>query len=810
MQARIAAEKIYRGEPFFIEVPEAFRDLLRPGCMVLVEQQRGRRLQSTAYILELHPRDGSADPRVELTDLLYGGTPMLDEAMLTLTAWMADYYLCSRGEAIQAALPSAVRASVEEIIEPAAFSLRSDADKVVNTALRRSILTLLREKRRLTLSQLQRRLGKKQLHRTLAELERGGLITTRRQYSTAAPKTRIAWRLAETIAEEAETLLKNAPRQLETFRRIAALGPGGTYAEWPAASRQVLGALEAKGLVEKIRIESHSPFNEQFEPESQQPATPTTQQAQALSALTEAFDEGSFRTFLLHGVTGSGKTLVYIELLKKVLAAGRNAIVLVPEIALTPQTAARFRSHFGDSVAIMHSAMGNQEKYEAWQRLKSGKARIALGARSTIFAPLANLGAIIVDEEHDGAYKQDRSPRYHARDTAVMRARQSGALCVLGSATPSFESYSNALAGKYSLLELPDRIDGAKMPVMRLVLMQESPKASRSISELLRRQIEIRLERDEQVILLQNRRGFSGSVPCHACGHVPTCRHCNIPLVYHAVHKHLRCHYCGHTEHFEERCPACGSEELFYKGSGTERIAEELLELFPDERVLRMDVDTTTTKGAHGRILEQFRNRKARILLGTQMVAKGLDFPDVTLVGVLMADIGLSIPDFRASERIFSLLTQVAGRAGRSKSPGEVYLQVYNPDSDVFRALLRGGYRPFFDEERAMRKALGYPPESRLVKLEWSSPDEAQAQRAAAWFRDRIEEELTPESGNVLGPAPAGIPRLRNRYRFHLLVKLFEGRLSPAFVRDMARQTATRFNAPETAFLVDVDPQSLL
>ncbi len=812
MYALIAAETLFRGEPFFALVPDTLEHDIQPGCMVLLSAKKGNGRLSIGYILSLTNPNGDDVSDMELLDLLYDGEPVLSPSLLRLTGWMADYYLTRRVDTLTAALPAAVRTTVHDVVEMTDFALKSDGQKVINTALRRTIMQVMMVEKRLTVNQLQRRIGKKQLYRTIAALERGGELKLSKKFSSTKVRQQPAWSLSRSLPENIEEMLKSAPKQLEAIRKLAALGKGAAFGETIGSSKEILNALEKKGFVEKILMDRASLFTTGFTEVPQSPKTPTALQQRALEQLIAAFDKGEYRTFLLHGVTGSGKTLIYIELLKRVLAAGKTAIVLVPEIALTPQTAGRFREHFHEEITILHSAMSNQEKYDAWHSLRLGKTKIALGARSTIFAPLKNLGAIIVDEEHDSAYKQDRNPRYHARDTAIMRAMFSQAICVLGSATPSFESYNNAVTGKYTLVNLPERVDGATMPKLTLVLMKGSPKASASISELLCRQIEIRLEKDEQVILLQNRRGFAGSIFCLACGHIPLCRFCNIPLVYHATQKQLRCHYCGHTSRFTESCMKCSSTALFYKSSGTERIEEELQTLFPEEKILRMDVDTTSTKGAHGRILKEFHDRKARILLGTQMVAKGLDFPSVTLVGVLMADIGLNIPDFRASERTFSLLTQVAGRAGRSSIPGEVYFQVYNMENDVFPALLQGkeSYEKFFFQEIAIRKELRYPPASRLIKFECSAEDEKQAEAAALSCKKTLELQLHAEKGVILGPAPACIAKIRGRYRYHVVVKLFDGKLSPLFVKQMSDDITSRFRSARLTFTVDVDPQNLM
>ncbi|MEI6847460.1 MAG: primosomal protein N' [Chlorobiaceae bacterium] len=810
MQALIVAEKLFRGEPFTAMVPDSLEQEIHTGCMVLLFRKKGNETLSIGYILQLTQEEIEVSSNIEIADLLYDGRPVLNATLLKLTKWIANYYQTRRIDALIAALPAAVRTTIHDVVELTSFSLKSETKKIINTALRRSILQLITKEKRLTVHQLQRRLGKKQLYRTLSELERGGHLTVTKKFLSTKPKQRTAYQLTKPLPENIGEILLGSPKQLEALQTLSCITNTSSFAETIGASWKTLNTLIKKGFVEKIQIEIKSNFSTGFSENNELPQILTTSQQNILDQLKSAFEKHQYHTFLLHGVTGSGKTLIYIELLKSVLAAGKTAIVLVPEISLTPQTASRFHQHFHDNITILHSGMNNQEKYDAWHSLRLGKTKIALGARSTIFAPLENIGAIIVDEEHDGAYKQDRLPRYHARDTAVMRAMFSNAICLLGSATPSFESYSNALNGKYTLLDLPERIDGVSMPAITLISMKESPKASASISELLFQQISIRLKKNEQVILLQNRRGFAGSIFCLECGHTTVCPFCNIPMVYHAAQKHLRCHYCGHTIKYTASCEKCSSTNLFFKSSGTERIEEELQKLFPDEKILRMDVDTTTAKGSHGRILKEFRDRKASILLGTQMVAKGLDFPSVTLVGVLMADIGLNIPDFRSSERTYSLLTQVAGRAGRSKIKGEVYLQVYNKEHNVFNAILEGNYKKFFNQEWTARKELHYPPASRLIKFECSSTDEKQAEAAALYCKKILETQLPKESGSVLGPAPAGIAKIKSRFRYQVLVKLFHAKLSSLFIKNMIDDVSARFRSSGLTCIIDVDPQNVM
>ena len=810
MRAQVFVERIYRDEPFLLLVPDTLQERLQTGCQVVVTLYNHKASAYVGYVATLQTELGEEEVAGEVLDVLNDGRPVLTPEMLRLVLWMSDHYVARPIDCVTTALPAPLRSTVEDVVELCEFRLESPKSRVKNTGLRRKILHLLSESKRLTVRQLRKRLGRQGLYSTLGELERGGLINITKRFAETKPRTVTAWRLSGTLPDEPEQLIARSPRKREAFELLSAEPGKALRAEETGVSRTVLNGLVALGLAEKIEIAAPHKESLRFDETQKTITTLSPHQEQALNALAGAFQERRFRTFLLHGVTGSGKTLVYIELLRRVLDSGKTAIVLVPEIALTPQTAARFRHYFGDDIQIMHSAMSDQEKYEAWQRLSAGKARIALGARSTIFAPLNNVGAIIVDEEHDAAYKQDRAPRYHARDTAVMRAMFENAICLLGSATPSFESYHNAVEGKYTLLELPERIDRAQMPTVQLVWMPGSQRLTPSISGALYDAIRERLKRNEQVILLQNRRGFAGSLLCLECGHTPQCSHCNIPLVYHATDKTLRCHYCGHIEPFRETCPSCKSGNLFYKSSGTERIEEELGELFPEEKILRMDIDTTSTKDAHATILNAFCNKKARILLGTQMVAKGLDFPDVTLVGVLMADIGLNLPDFRASERIYSLLTQVSGRAGRASRPGEVLLQLYNRDNELFRHVLKSDYRHFFEAEMLTRKELGYPPFSRLIKFECSSPSEKAAEHGATALRELLEPVVTEKIGAILGPAPAGILKIKGRFRFQLILKLFGVRLSSSLLRQVQYDVLTAFRSDNLVITADVDPQHLL
>ena len=546
---------------------------------------------------------------------------------------------------------------------------------------------------------------------------------------------------------------------------------------------------------------------------------PTRDQQAAIDALTGAAPGD---VFLLHGITGSGKTLVYIELLERVVRQrGQTAIVLVPEIALTPQTVDRFRQVFGDSIAVLHSALSDGERYDAWLALRRGEKRIAVGARSAIFAPLSNLGAIIVDEEHEASYKQAESPRYHAREVAIVRARNEGAVVVLGSATPSLESWTNAIAGKFHRLSLPERVGGGRLPDVDVVNMRRAPARDTQappdpftlvVSDPLAGALADRLSRGEQSILLLNRRGYASFVQCSQCGDVTTCPNCTISLTYHRTPERLICHYCLYKEEPSARCRRCGGDTLRRRGLGTQQVERLLAERFPSARVTRMDVDTTTAKWAHADILDRVGRGEVDILLGTQMIAKGLDFPNVTLVGVIDADVGINLPDFRSSERCFQLLSQVAGRAGRGPKGGRVLIQTRVPSHHAVQCAVAHDYSRFVEEELDGRREPAYPPTTRLANVVFSGLRENETQRLAARASERLRRAIASygDQISVIGPAPCPIERVKARWRWHLLVKS----TNPALLTRACRFLVERLDVPkdrsQLRVALDRDPVSLL
>lgn len=620
---------------------------------------------------------------------------------------------------------------------------------------------------------------------------------------------------------ERDAAFGRAKKQRELFELLESLGGRSSIEHLTGQlsfSGSVINALEARGLVSVSHEEvERDPFAARTAPA---PARhiPTSAQSHSVERMA-AGDTG--QVYLLHGITGSGKTLVYIELLKRVvLERKQGAIVLVPEIALTPQTVDRFRAVFGDRVAVLHSGLSAGERYDAWLALKRGDKRIAVGARSAIFAPVRNLGAIILDEEHEASYKQGESPRYHAREVAIVRARTEGAVAVLGSATPSLESWVNATSGKYELLSLPDRVGGATLPKVTVVDLRDKKRpglhvAGPTYDWVVRAELDAALEntvrRGEQSILLLNRRGYSSFVQCLECGHVLTCPDCSITLTHHRSPERLICHYCMHHEDVPEKCGRCNGLTLQQRGLGTQQVERLLSERFPAARIARMDVDTTTGKWAHTDILDRVARGDVDILLGTQMIAKGLDFPNVTLVGVVDADVGINLPDFRASERCFQLLAQVAGRAGRGPKGGRVLIQTRVPGHHAVRYAVNHDYHSFVREELEGRVSPVYPPNTRLANIVFSGIAEDKVSKMAITGGDWLRNLVAHAGGEVdiVGPAPCPIERIKTRWRWHVLLKSD----SPSELTRVGRYFMERFSVPAQGQLrvtLDRDPVTLL
>jgi primosomal protein N' (replication factor Y) len=788
--------------------------------------------------------------------------PLVPDDLFQLTRWMAEYYFVSHGEVFKSALLHGMLKSGKKT----ASLLIGDVDRwlAVNKPppKQATILRALQSLGTIGIPLLEKRLKIGTIHAQLYALSRQGVLKIEEEKFKPflKPKYENVIRINPQAQNTWQTWLKelysrSANRYAKQVSLIQSLLQVGADAESisvtellkrAGANISTVKSLERNRIIvlskqEITRVPEYDFYKSALGAIDFQL---NSDQEKALREINEQTEKETFGVFLLHGVTGSGKTHVYIEAIKEAQKRGKSAIVLVPEISLTPQIVRRFKYFLGKNVIVMHSRMSGGERYDAWRMAWEGKCSVVIGPRSAVFAPLKNIGLIIVDEEHETSYKQyDQSPRYHARDVAIMRALFCKATVVLGSATPSVESYSNAVNGKYKLLELPVRVDNSKMPKIQIVDMtQERAKkldAHRSarkeafkkdkalarlskrkfefgsISDILKNQIADRLVKKEGIILLQNRRGFAPFIECPDCGYVEMCDNCNISLTYHATHDHLRCHYCGLIKQIPIFCPQCQSVDIQYRGFGTQRVEDELKKLFPDARLLRMDLDTTSARGAHDRILKQFSEGEADILLGTQMVAKGLDFSRVTLVGVISADTQMLLPDFRSGERTFQLLTQVAGRAGRSALEGDVVIQTYQSNHPSLVHVLIHDFNGFYEEEIAFRKELNYPPFSRLILVEFKGVNEREVLECAKKFAVIIKKHGSQVI--VLGPSAAAFARLKGLYRWHILIKSVKTK-DPAGKRIhyiLEQSVAIYRNTPAgknkaTRMIIDVDPTGMM
>ena len=820
-------------------IPPELQERIQRGIRVLVPF--GKKVL-TGVVVGL-PASSTVSGLKPIRDVV-DASPLLSGEMLELTKWISDYYFAPWGEVLKTALPQGLAQEskgivmlVDSITELALEATKRSAKK------QHEILCILQKHGNLTIAQIQKRTGTRSPHAALYEMEQKGWIQIEERIST--PKASRQFETVVTLASGSGNLVGELSRKLSSKQKsiVDALNgysePVGAKAllKKTGASLSILQTLRKRGIIGLSKREVVRSVEYEDEPVSK--ITPNVHQRKALQVLEAALETGAYGTFLLHGVTGSGKTQVYIDAMKKALERGKTALVLVPEISLTPQTVRRFRAHFGSAVTVMHSQMSIGERYDAWRLAYEGKVKIAIGPRSAVFAPLNNLGLIVVDEEQESSYKQfDATPRYNARDVAIVRASHAKAVVILGSATPSIESYHNALSGKYRLLELPERVDNARLPKIEIVDMTKNRKRlyekvkgdvkekktpfpkhlpRSSISQLLEEQIGERLRKKEGVILLQNRRGFSHVVECYDCGHVEKCDNCEVTLTYHITKKHLRCHYCGFVKKPPSVCPECGSVDIGFHSFGTQQVQEELQRLFPGAAILRMDLDTTSRKGAHDKLLQQFGKGEADILLGTQMVAKGLDFPRVTLVGVVSADTQMLLPDFRASERTFQLLTQVAGRAGRSNLAGEVVIQTLQPEHYSLNYVLSHDFTGFYNEELLYRKELDYPPFSRIVLIEFKGKNENEVYHHAKKFAEVLRSEQKNSIFSVLGPADAAIPKIKNHYRKLVVIKNYRDKDSGGgLLRAAIALAKTRYEssalrkAKEVTLTIDVDPQGMM
>ena len=747
---------------FDYKIPEKYKDVIKPGTRVIVPFGP-RKIQGFVRDLKGESSFSKLRAIIEPLDL----TPVLNEELLQLGDWLTEHTLSYKISSYQAMLPAALKAKYEKKIVLAKGTELTD--------LSGNLIELFRENREIKwedavskglVQQLQKeaasgrvdvvyqvkdRVRKKLLKHVSPAIDRDQLKEAR---DKLPPQASGQQSVLDFFLEH--------PEPVEQRLILSTLG----------ISQASIQSLVKKGILKVEELEVYRDPYSQREFERKIALELTGEQEKAISPILSAIEQELHEVFLLYGVTGSGKTEIYLQSIQEVLRKGKEAIVLVPEISLTPQMVTRFKERFGDLVAVMHSGLSAGEKYDEWRKIQRKEVKVVVGARSAIFAPFENIGIIIIDEEHETSYKQEENPRYHARDVAIQRAKTNACPVVLGSATPSLESFARAQKGRYTLLSLPKRMNNKALPTVEIVDMREELRTgNRSMfSVKLFEKIKDRLEKKEQTVLFLNKRGHSSFVMCRDCGYVMNCPHCDITLTYHRYNEQMKCHYCGYEDRVPTICPECNSEHIRYFGTGTQKVEEELLKLIPEARIIRMDVDTTGRKGSHEKLLTAFQEGQADILLGTQMIAKGLDFPNITLVGVLSADTMLNLPDFRSSEKTFQLLTQVSGRAGRHKLPGEVVIQTYTPEHYSVELAGTQDYDRFYQQEMQIRKVHQYPPFYYLSLVTVSHEELMKVVSVTEKIAKFISSRLTNEAV-VLGPVASPIPRINDRYRYQCLIK---------------------------------------
>ena len=808
-------------QTFTYRLPLALREDARLGSRLLVPFGRKR---LTGYIVALldalDPAADLSDAEVKDAEELLDAEPLLTPEVLEITRWVADYYAAPWGEVLKAALPAGLNATVEQIL-----SITPEGrDELARLPIHRTAtararaLRLIAEHEEMPLRILARHVGEARSSSVARELERAGWIklTHRARSVLAKAKRRKAVRLlpAEEHAagDAARALSKAQQRIIETLIDEDGEMAFADLLEAADASASTIRTLEKRRVVEVfVRNVRRDPLASAALPEIEDIKL-TEAQAAALHEIEKPLAEGRYSAFLLHGVTGSGKTEIYIRAMRAALQQGRTAMMLVPEIALTPVFSRRLRAHFGDRVAIFHSSLTTGERFDEWSRLKRGLARVVIGTRSAVFAPVTDLGLVVIDEEHETSYRQQESPYYNGRDVAVVRANKEGAVVVLGSATPSLESFHNARGGKYSYLKLAQRIANRAMARAEIIDMRQvfaRHGRPEIFSEELLAAITETHARGEQSIILLNRRGYSSFVLCRSCGESIHCPNCDVTLTYHRSEMSIICHYCNHRRPAPSRCPACQGKYIYYVGEGTEQLEEMLRKRFPDLRIARLDRDTTSRRKLFERAILEFGAGELDMLVGTQMLAKGHDFPNVTLVGVVSVDAGLALPDFRSAERTFQLITQVAGRAGRGDRAGRVLIQTYHPNHYALKHACAQDYAGFYEEEIRYRRNLNYPPFVALASLLVHGEDLTRAQATAAELKRALEEANTDRACRILGPAPAPLARLRGEHRIQLLIK---SRSRPRLreVIDLATASAQERGADLRSVNLEIDPVNLM
>lgn len=796
---------------FTYEVPEPLRPWAMVGKRVLVPFKN---LQVTGYILDLvHTTDQTGIKKI--LDIL-DDTPMFPPSMTLFFSWIADYYRYPIGEVIKGALPGGLNITQVETVSitEKGSSMLSDPSL---KPLDRTILESIEDRGPLRVRTLCRDFKAEISPKTLRDLERSGWVVRERKLKPGRVRPKTERYIKAVEKRPPDDSLSHARRNiLKVVEDQGEISLRALKSEIPSAGRLVRKMADHGFLTLVERSVYRDPFGEPISPDSGGPVL-TGDQASVVENVLDALGKG-FQTYLLYGITGSGKTEVYMRAVAAALEKGQEALILVPEIALISQMERLFRARFGECVALLHSGLSDGERFDQWMRIVRKEAKVAIGARSAIFAPFEHLGLIVVDEEHDDSYKQENKLRYHARDLAVVRARSMDAVALLGSATPSVQSYYNVHIGKFRGLNLAKRIENRLLPEVTIMDLREPSGGRRAkpfITKELRDAIAETLHRKEQTLLFLNRRGFANYPACVLCGTPVRCKNCDITMTLHQEANAFKCHYCGYARARATGCDACGSSKIKLLGLGTEKVEARIKEIFPEARVARMDRDTTARKGAVVKILKDLRTGAIDILIGTQMVAKGHDYPNITLVGIICADLSLNFPDFRAGERTFQLLAQVAGRAGRGARPGHVILQTFNPGHFCILTARDQDYRAFYDHEIGFRKTLKYPPFSRLIQILVIGKNKEQtvgyAQGLGKICRGLQSKNRTyREKVQLLGPVAAPLARLHKQYRWQLLLKgIMPGPLHN-LTRDLMARAERTSRKSGVKVVVDVDPVDML
>ncbi len=820
-------------QTFTYRLPESMAENAQPGCRVLVPF--GKQLL-TGYIVDLHETleaAGQSEESFEIKEVeeLFDTESLVTAELLDLSKWIADYYYAPWGETIKSSLPAGINVDAETILTITGAgrdALAEATAKRPELTTKMQALAILAEKETLAASELgkSKKFDKNKITAIVRELQKAGFITVRRQLQSATvkPKQQQAVRLIQQVpAEGSKPLNEPQEKVIKMLFDTAEPMTLSALVEAAGVSASVVRTLEKRGFVEvfsrEVRrdplahLKSPSPgqYPDRKGGENTDLALTSKQQA-ALDQITAKLDEGKYAAFLLHGVTGSGKTEIYIRAMRETLAKGKTALMLVPEISLTPMFARRLQAHFGNAVAILHSSLSDGERLDEWNRIRRGEARVCIGARSGVFAPLENIGLIVVDEEHEASYKQDETPRYHGRDTAIMRANRANAVIILGSATPSMETFHNAHTDKYHYLKLDERIGGRQLAEVEIVDMRkvfERHGKQQVFSDEVKASIQENFERSEQTLVLLNRRGFSASLLCRGCGHRATCPNCDVTLTYHKIESRLICHYCNHQERVPRACPMCEGSYIHYVGEGTEQIEALLKDQFQGLRISRLDRDTTRRRGAFEKLLNEFASGDIDLMVGTQMIAKGHDFHNVTLVCVISVDAGLSMPDFRAAERTFQLLTQVAGRAGRGNKPGRVLIQSYHTEHYALEFARQQNYEKFYEHEIHFRNNMHYPPFVALINVLIKHTEFAKAAFLASELAQRVKAADQEKLLKVLGPAPAPLARLKGEHRLQVLIKTRYRRQAREAL-DAAMLGLKEANLDLKMISIEVDPVNLM